>query len=446
MTTTTTNKSDTRFPGLPKNKTGLFAADTIHEVKSTRNHLITVPALSPQFRNNASTSVLLASSEQNHHQLQQYRSSANEIQQYYPLDGNNATTIDCSNDSRLTVNGVRNGFRPSTVRHQKLRLTTATAQRNNIYNDNKDSPPKTPFIQSHASAKLKSEIDHISSKLRKHGESSASFRFQNNRDLDGTPQSDFSYSTSCRLSSASTTFTADRIHQRFSSAITNVSANIGSTMPTINDTSNQTSQIISGITPTSPPPLVHETENNNNNQQDTTDYRTTHAYQIPQQSNVGSESIFLTDTPIVSAMKTRSAKNDCRQNDLKSVSCPFYVMYLTNLTIHQRQNKTEQNNNNNNKNNAHDVTPLGTSSLARKVPFNSRISTAHIKNQSIRRQVNSPISMNTYSTIDDEDYMTISTSYPNNRRLSAKISSNENENSHMLGDILRTSSWNHVQV
>ncbi|CAF2356874.1 unnamed protein product [Rotaria sp. Silwood2] len=446
MTTTTTNKSDTRFLGLPKNKTGLFAADTIHEVKSTRNHLINVPALSPQFRNNASTSVLFASAEQNHHQLQQYRSSTNEIQQYYPLDGNNASTIDSSNDSRLTMNGIRNGFRPSTVRHQKYRLTTATAQRNNIQYENKDSPPKSAFVQSHASAKLKSEIDHLNNKLRKHGESSASFRYQNNRDLDGTPQSDFSYSTSCRLSSASTIFTADRIHQRFSSAITNVPANIGSTMPIINDTSNQTSQIIAGITPTSPPPppsppLVHETDDN---QKDTIDYRTTHAYQVPQQSNVGSDSIFITDAPIVSSIKTRSAKYDGRQSESKSVSCPFYVMYLTNLAMQQRQNKTD--NNIHNHNNVHELTPLGMSSMVRKVPFNSRISTAHAKNQSIRRQVNSPISMNTYSTIDDEDSMTISTSFPNNKRLSAKMSNSDNENSHMLRDILRTSSWNHVQV
>jgi len=85
------------------------------------------------------------------------------------------------------------------------------------------------------------------------------------------------------------------------------------------------------------------------------------------------------------------------------------------------------------------------SSKVRKVPVNSRTSTANPKRQLTGRQVNSPISMNTYSTIDD-DHTTNSTSIAYNKRLSTKISTGESENSHMLGDILRTSSWNHVQV
>jgi hypothetical protein len=199
MTTTTiaTKTDTTRFLGLPKNKTGfffffffesfknlyigLFAADTIHEVKPTRHHLITVPALSPQFRTNGSTNVLLASSEQNHHQLQQYHSSKNEIQQYYPLDSDNAAAIDSSNDSRLTLNGIRNGFRPSTVRHQKLRLTTATAQRNNNHQEIREPSAKQSFVQSHASVKLRSEIDHIRSKLKRQEDLNKTLRLQNSR-------------------------------------------------------------------------------------------------------------------------------------------------------------------------------------------------------------------------------------------------------------------------
>jgi hypothetical protein len=79
--------------------------------------------------------------------------------------------VDSSNDSRLTINGIRNGFRPSTVRHPNYRLTTATTQRHTNHHENKDSPPKSAFSQSRASAKLKSEIDHINNQLKRHGES-----------------------------------------------------------------------------------------------------------------------------------------------------------------------------------------------------------------------------------------------------------------------------------
>jgi len=143
--------------------------------------LINVPPLSPQFRHNSSTNLLFASSEQNHHQLQQYRLSNHEIQQYYPMDKTHGAVIDSSNDSRSTGNGIRNGFRPSTIRHHKLRLTTAISQRNNHNNENKDSLPKLTFTPSQASAKLKSEIDHINNKLIKTKESSKSLRLQNIR-------------------------------------------------------------------------------------------------------------------------------------------------------------------------------------------------------------------------------------------------------------------------
>ncbi|CAM4745105.1 unnamed protein product [Rotaria magnacalcarata] len=439
MATTTTNKLDTRFLGLPKNRTGLFAADTIHEVKSNRNPYINVPLLSPQFRHNTSANVLLASAEQNLHQLQQYRSSSNEIQQYYPLDGAYYNNVDSSNDSRLTLSGIRNGFRPSTVRHQKSRLSTATPQRNSAHREHQESLPKSAIMQAHASAKLKSEIDHINSKLKRHEDSTKHFRAQSSRDLDGTPQSDYSYSTSCRLSSASTTLLADRIHQRFSSAITHASPNVVSTIPLINEASNETTQMISTMIPISSE-LTNEIDNN---QQDTTEYQPTYAYQVPQQSNVGSESVFLPESVVFSAKKSRSAKTDRRPNESKPISCPFYVMYLTNLAMQQRQNTADNNNHNNNENH---LTHMGMSSVTRKVPMNSRTSTVYPKIQPFRRPVNSPISVNTYSTIDDEDFVSSSTPFTNSKRLSAKTSTVDNETSHMLRDVLRTSSWNHVQT
>jgi len=68
------------------------------------------------------------------------------------------------------------------VRHQKLCLSTASAQRNKNDYENKDLLPKSVFIQSHASVKLRSEIDHIHNKLTRHNkELSKSLRLQNIR-------------------------------------------------------------------------------------------------------------------------------------------------------------------------------------------------------------------------------------------------------------------------
>jgi len=160
---------------------GLFAANTIHQTKYPRNHLITGPALLPRFRNNISPSLLFALSEQRQHQLQQHRSSQNEIEQYYPIDKYNSSSIDSSNNSRVTLNRKTNGFPPSIVRHQKLRSATSTSQRNSIHYENKDSPTKSAFSQSHASARLRSEIDYLNNKLRRNEELSKSLGLRDSR-------------------------------------------------------------------------------------------------------------------------------------------------------------------------------------------------------------------------------------------------------------------------
>jgi len=128
-----------------------------------------------------------------------------------------------------------------------------------------------------------------------------------------------------------------------------------------------------------------------------------------------------------------------RSNDTKSVSCPFYVMYLTNLTKQQRNNQD---------NTTNDRTTFAVSSAIRRVPVNSRITTAYSKRQLTRRQINSPISMSTYSTLDENDakFTTNFSFIPYHKRLSMKTSSMENESSNSLRDLLRTRSLNHVHV
>jgi hypothetical protein len=242
--------------------------------------------------------------------------------------------------------------------------------------------------------------------------------------MTATPPSALSYATSDRLSPVSTNPTPSRLHQRFSSAITNEALNTLTTTPGMTDTSNK-----SLVLPSSPC-----------YQEDSKLFElnpyTTHAYQIPQRSNVGSESIFpLNPPPPLLTNKTRSTKTNRHSTENKSVLCPFYVMYFTNLAMQQRPNYNKR------------VPSSISRATTRKGTLNSRISTSHSRYQSSRRQVHSPISINSCSTMDDDNDSVINaTSYYNNKRFSAKMAAFENENSHMLKDILRTTSWNHVQM
>lgn len=204
---------------------------------------------------------------------------------------------------------------------------------------------------------------------------------------------------------------------------------------------HETSTVVSTLAPITVP-TADEKEND---QEETPEYQPIYAYQVPQQSNVGSESIFLPDPFTFSSMKARSAKTDRRSNEAKGIACPFYVMYLTNLAMQQRPQKID-NDNANNKNPDATVAPTGSLSGTRKVPMNSRISTAYPKMQSNRRPVNSPISLNTFSTFEDEESLSSTTPFTNNKRPSAKTSTFENESSYLLRDILRTSSWHQAQA
>ena len=159
---------------------------------------------------------------------------------------------------------------------------------------------------------------------------------------------------------------------------------------------------------------------------DEINHRLTHAFQIPQQCNVGNASIFPLNPPPpppVPSTSTgaRSIKSGRLSDGNKSVSCPFYVMYFANLAMQHRSNNSNS-----------------------RVPSASSTTTHRT---SSRRQLHSPISVNTYSTLEDEnDSNRSSTSYYNSKRFSAKMAAFENENSYLLKDVLRTTSWNHLQV
>lgn len=166
---------------LPRNKTGLFAADTLQEVKSTRSQPTTTTAttttvtVSRPSRNAGLNNLLLATYDQSA-QTQQYRLPKNEIHQYHQVARSSSVQGDTLQDSHLTRNGIRNGFRPSPVRRQKLHTTNSLTHR-----DFKDSSSKQPLTPSQGSSKLKSEIDQINSKLKLHGDFSKIVRMPHYR-------------------------------------------------------------------------------------------------------------------------------------------------------------------------------------------------------------------------------------------------------------------------
>lgn len=247
------------------------------------------------------------------------------------------------------------------------------------------------------------------------------------QDSPGISSSALSYSVSCRLSSASTIHTHSRMHPRLPSAVTNGTLQTLTSIPSVIDTSARSMH--SSTTVALPSPVRHEDDQHRQEIHS----RTSHAYQIPQLSNVGSESVFVSDSSAAgvnasssSSIKVRPPAHGTGLSTRKKnhISCPFYVMYFTNLAMQQRRNG--------NLSEPESSSP----STARKSSTDS-----YRRHPIIHRQAHRPPNVK-----EDENGTVNGSAYEQNKRFSAKIAAFENENSHLLKDILRTTSWNHVQV
>ena len=133
------------------------------------------------------------------------------------------------------------------------------------------------------------------------------------------------------------------------------------------------------------------------------DTSATHAYQIPQQSNVGSDSLFLSHASMGS-MRRRPTKEQLWRTNHKSPSCPFYVSYLANLAAQQHN---------------------GNESL------------------SLKRSERVGPRTGTHTLANDEEYLMQMDALEHRRRSSARVSVNE---ASMLRDLLHTSSFTQVHV
>ncbi|CAF0889930.1 unnamed protein product [Adineta ricciae] len=383
--------------GSSKNKTGLYAAPALVENQA--------PALAKTTHNRPTrpAKLLLALSEQKHHHSEQSRLSKQEFIQHYATDENQDATT--SAQSARSV--LRNGFRPSPIRRQKQRGATTVSHRD----ISQELSPRQTFTRSPGSARLKSEIEHITSKIKLHEDSARTSRLQQNRDAAATPFSAISSFVSRGPSSASTS--SVQPHQQFSSTTKNGPTNTMISIPTtINEDNNR--------------PYVN--------------YHVAHAYQIPQQSTIGSESAF-PSTSLSTVIRKRATKTNARNSTERYISCPFYVMHLTNLTLQQEINQNE------NEKKSSSPTASATPTPRKGTATTTRIGTSLSRLTSNRRQVASPITIFSRSTMEDDDDNVINIApYYNSKRFSAKMTAFEHENSHLLKDVLRTTAWNHVQM
>ena len=214
------------------------------------------------------------------------------------------------------------------------------------------------------------------------------------------------------------------MHPRLPSAVTNGTTHTLTSIPSVIDTSVRSMH--SSTTLPLPSPVHREDEQHRQE----TNSRASHAYQIPQASNVGSESVFVSNSSAGSA-KVSSASRARLPNNTgplmrkkNHISCPFYVMYFTNLALQQRRNE-----------NVFDE-GSGVTSSPHKSATGSHRTTSDRRHPTTQRQTHCPANIK-----EDEQ-----SPYEQNKRFSAKIAAFENENSHLLKDLLRTTSWNHVQV
>ena len=205
------------------------------------------------------------------------------------------------------------------------------------------------------------------------------------------------------------------MNPRLPSAVTTTTLNTFTSVPTMIDTS--IGSLNSSLGHPIPSPPTHEDEIQSKH--DIHD-RVTHTYRIPQLSNVGSESIFVPNSSQIST--SLSARSRSRKRNQSLTSCPFYVMYFSNLTLQQ---KGQDN-------------PL--ESPRKATPRQSRA------NSSYYQRYTTVTNNKRCTNIEDDNGLFAPSSYDQHKRFTAKITAFENENSHLLKDLLRTTSWNHVQV
>lgn len=143
---------------------GLFAAHSVRDMK------LRAPTATSRRRTNSPASFSHPSLES---RQQPHRSSRNGAEQH-----------DRPGHACLISRSRSNGFPPSTIKHQKFRPPTATPPLPRSHPstvDPNESSPRMAIMQSHGSARLKSEIDYLQHKLKRHGETSKSVRIQDGR-------------------------------------------------------------------------------------------------------------------------------------------------------------------------------------------------------------------------------------------------------------------------
>ncbi|CAF4025141.1 unnamed protein product [Rotaria magnacalcarata] len=218
----------TPIVSLPKNKTGAFAGDTLQEIKSIKSLTI---SLSRKSRNADSTTLLLVPTEK----------SRGKIQQYYTADEKNAMKKEEKSNVSINKDAIRNGFRPSPIRRQKVYDTNSTTHR-----DLKVSSPKQSLIPSQTSNKLRSEMNQSNRKSKGQADLNKILRGQQNPERIGTPRSNLSYTTTYRVPSACTTSqAADRSHPRFPSSMTTATVNTLSSFSGVIDICGKSTQSLS---------------------------------------------------------------------------------------------------------------------------------------------------------------------------------------------------------
>ena len=218
------------------------------------------------------------------------------------------------------------------------------------------------------------------------------------------------------------------------SAIDNSARKTLVSIPSATHISNQLTDSSPRMTAPSPP------NNEDDHNQNELNPKITHAYRIPQQSNVGSESVLPLHSSAVSSITVNSTKKDHRHSYNKSISYPFYMMYFSKLAKQQQQHSNDDN----------EQKAMSTSMSNTKMykqPFNLHRSSSIVRCQSTKKNVKSTMNASKHSNSNNNDhFMANRTPYYSSKHFSAKMIAFENENSYLLKDVLRTTSWNHVKV
>jgi hypothetical protein len=237
----------------------------------------------------------------------------------------------------------------------------------------------------------------------------------------------------CRVSSMCATPVPERTHRRSSSTAVNVNTSQSDIINRVEQGTINASKMVSL-------PSSSLTNEILPCQLEADGTESTHAYRMPYRSNIGSQSVFI-NLPSKMPLSPNVLRTHSMRDGRQTVSCPFYAMYLANLTVQQRKSSDKQRTHINEL--VRHQQTLTQQTIESPLPVNSYTNTACAVGRFDQRIMSTSIVTNNPHPRTNDDSKS---RHSHNRLTSTKSFGLDRENSSRLDNAVRTSSLTSAQV